>query len=253
MVAVGALSRDYELVSEAMSFDAGITRVGSKNLRRLTVLLEPAELDLTESMRSEFLSNARFFLQVRERMRASLFENPLHDRYFLRGFLWPLYQPNDTVNAIHEDILTQSRCLGLPAAEFAAMTKGAANGATAKCDVQKPFRFDFVYNPIGKYLMLIGPPNYRSSALRTHDLDAYVRLVRLQMVIVAAGLSDDQIGPFLERTGPELANPYTGKPMDWDPVARRLWFQPLGTSRLLDVDIPPKVKGPVRLPVVKKP
>jgi len=53
------------------------------------------------------------------------------------------------------------------------------------------------------------------------------RIVVLQTMLHEAKVTDDQVPAFLQRSGPDYGNPYTGLPLEWRPEDRTLTFKPL--------------------------
>jgi hypothetical protein len=76
------------------------------------------------------------------------------------------------------------------------------------------------YNPVGKLITFIYAPQPTMYFERLLDTDTLVRLVALQAELVAAG------GEATPALLAKHANPYTGKPFDWDAEKRRLSFEP---------------------------
>ena len=85
--------------------------------------------------------------------------------------------------------------------------------------------FFYLRNPFGKILQLIGDPLYKDYIFKQHDTDGYVRLVALQLKLIAEHVSPTNIPQALEKSGPEFRNPYTLNPMEWDAAASQLRFE----------------------------
>ncbi len=88
-----------------------------------------------------------------------------------------------------------------------------------------------IYNPIGKLLAAIALPAFADYIPRVYDLDGTMRLVALQLEIYNKQLPDSEIPHFLETAGKSFADPYTGKPMQWDAGKRRLYFKGMGAKQ----------------------
>lgn len=81
-----------------------------------------------------------------------------------------------------------------------------------------------LYNPVGKYGVSVGMNGvYESYVPRLSSLIAITRLARLQVEVVTDGIDDTGI-PTRIAANKELYDPYTGKPMGWDPGKRQLYF-----------------------------
>lgn len=83
------------------------------------------------------------------------------------------------------------------------------------------FRFR---NPAGKLLVEVAAPEYTDYIERQHDTDGYIRLVALQLKLAADEVPESRIAEVINNSGPEYRNPYTLKPMDWDPTAGVISF-----------------------------
>lgn len=93
------------------------------------------------------------------------------------------------------------------------------------------FGFEFLYlrNPIGKILASIAQPAYINYIERQHDTDGYMRLVSLQLELAAENnLNEDRIKHIMVKH----PNPYTGKPMDFDPKTKQITFTGRQPSRV---------------------
>jgi hypothetical protein len=88
----------------------------------------------------------------------------------------------------------------------------------------------WLYNPIGKILAGIAMPEYGIYAYRLHDLAGYSRLVELQRQLVLNHTPPEKIAEFIAARDINLRDPYTDKPMVYDPVAQTISFTPRGNN-----------------------
>lgn len=86
--------------------------------------------------------------------------------------------------------------------------------------------WDWIYGMRGKVVAAIAPYAPDNEIARMHDLDALVRAVALHAQIVTQGVKDEEIAQFLASSDKRFADPYTGKPMRWDPMERQIFFTP---------------------------
>jgi hypothetical protein len=86
---------------------------------------------------------------------------------------------------------------------------------------------DYIYNPIGKILVRISAPGGLEYIQSMCDLDGMNRIVALQILIRSRHLRDEDIADFLQHTGPQYTNPFTGQPMDVTAGKPTITFQPL--------------------------
>jgi len=88
--------------------------------------------------------------------------------------------------------------------------------------------WQYIDNPAGNFLRRVAVTDESKEAyarLRLHDVRAYARLVALQAEVLAANVETGRLDALLAAADARFHDPYTGKPMAWDPAARRLSFQ----------------------------
>ena len=86
-----------------------------------------------------------------------------------------------------------------------------------------------LFNPVGKMVVSIAATSYEDYILRPYDVAAFQRLVYLVYQIRRQGIASSEIPMFLKQH-PEWANhPVDGTPFRWNPVARELTIDPVGT------------------------
>ncbi len=56
------------------------------------------------------------------------------------------------------------------------------------------------------------------------DLIGYTRLLDLQRRVIEVGAAPDRVASLVAAAGPGLMDPYTEKPMQWNPASKRLSF-----------------------------
>lgn len=96
-------------------------------------------------------------------------------------------------------------------------------------------------NPVGRLtICMMGP---RRSWLESNNFfgsEALLRAVRLQAMIIERRLRDAEIEDFLRNAGPDLMDPYTGKPVIWDAATRVLRIDGFSGSKFdrTEVSVP---------------
>jgi hypothetical protein len=245
LVAVSFLRRDYGLLSDAVATFPDRVRADKERWLRLAQPLGREELDWSRALRGEFRTGARL-LQALSRMpmeppasadcadtnkqdcvKPSQSLRSLHHPLWFRT---PLYRAQATINRQAENI---SRLIAITKEQPGQMLTDArawreeAEGSAKKSPSSGVSQW-FAYNPVGKQLADPTIPVERLAQL--YDLDGYVRLVNLQIQITVLGLSEAEVGPFLQTTAAEFTNPYTGRAMDWDAKSRTLSFAGHGTG-----------------------
>lgn len=84
-----------------------------------------------------------------------------------------------------------------------------------------------VYNPIGKILVAIAAPAYKSYLLRPYDGAALQRLVRLSFEIRRQQIVPSGVEAFLRQHPEWSTHPVSGRPFVWRATAREIAIQPL--------------------------
>src|SRR5208282_1568199 len=115
-----------------------------------------------------------------------------------------------------DETIAQSRgsCEKLPREE-------PTSGVRAKL----PF-YDYVYNPIGKILVVMSASSGLDFLETFCDLEGMRRIVALQAMLRARQVPDEEVAEFLRQAGPAFGNPYTGLPMQWNAAGHALSFEP---------------------------
>lgn len=195
-------ARDLLVLSELLRTQRTAMAPLAARAGKVAAPLSPQEMSLKEALDAEFRLAANTMLQ---------FAQPAGARWAdanLSGIPAPLvgalYQPKATVNLLHRSRIGDAARLQQELSDWTA----------------------FVYNPVGKLLLRLQMPDLSHVSDQMRDIDGIARLVSLQAAIVAAGIDNDAVATFAARKYPTLADPHTGKPMDWDPAAGTLGFAP---------------------------
>ena len=87
-------------------------------------------------------------------------------------------------------------------------------------------------NPIGKILANTAKGDgWLRFIERQHDVEGYLRLVSLQLLIAKNKVSEVAVPPFLASAPQTLRNPYSLNPMIWDSKSKRIIFEARQESR----------------------
>jgi hypothetical protein len=84
----------------------------------------------------------------------------------------------------------------------------------------------YVYNPIGKILVQISAPGGDEYLKSLCDLQGMDGIVALQLAARVEHVPDAGIADFVKRSTHDYANPYTGKPFDWNERDGGISFEP---------------------------
>jgi hypothetical protein len=90
-----------------------------------------------------------------------------------------------------------------------------------------PSAWDISIDPFGSLFVadyVEGQLKTREMIRQMHIIDGRLRLSTLLVRIIDENIADTSITQFLESVGPEFSDPFTGKPMRWDPKQRVIYF-----------------------------
>lgn len=90
-----------------------------------------------------------------------------------------------------------------------------------------PSAWDISVDPFGSLFLadyVEGQLKTRQMIRQMHIIDGRLRLSTLLVRIIDERIADTAIAQFLESAGPEFSDPFTGKPMRWDPKERTIYF-----------------------------
>lgn len=234
MVQTAQISADLKVFSELVG-RYGVPKAYARKIAATLAPLTDGERDTATVMRTEAL--------VMESMRdRALLLSSADAEGWAMGRLgaylvMPFYQPNATFNRYAHAWAFQMEMARVPPANF--VEQLAAHEQRFKdsfANVQVHW-YDW-YNPIGKLFFAIGSPgSFAKFLARLHDLDGQFRLIALQVQIKQRAIPDGRIEGYLEKAGPEYHDPYTNKPMRWDPTTRSLSFEGYGSGEKKPVDV----------------
>jgi hypothetical protein len=217
MVAAAAFSRSVLFLSDLMRSEA---RLAASNREAIAKALRPLtaqEHSVAPMLRSEFRLMARTVKQFDAGTLDLSGESGGDALKWLA--MTPLHRANATLNRAWPSYRGLIEAERLPASAFQDAAKKLRE-SSVRLAVPS---LDWVYNPVGKLVLAIGVPQLSEYVGRMHDVDALTRLVAAQARI-APGSDEATIRHALVDTA--LANPYTGKPMEFEPKARTLSFAP---------------------------
>lgn len=232
MVAVATIHGNAQLISEiATTFplDGQTLAIAIDTVRPLAA----SGSDLGKVFRYEFAYGMHIFAH------ASTYSNqPCPSELWLDCLLQRLVdslllKPNATINLHYETYRNATALNRLPAPAFIETVRSRRADKQSQSDW--PWSWHFAYNPVGKIFASMAGNLHDSFTGRIHNLDGFLRLVSLQIAIKQAAIRDADIPEFLGRTRPELRNPYTGEPMQWDRQSRALYFN--GMSEKTDEEL----------------
>lgn len=88
----------------------------------------------------------------------------------------------------------------------------------------------YLYNPAGKITVAVGASSAQASyGYRMQDLLGFSRMVELQRRLAADQVSGDAVAAYIEKSGAELPDPYTGRAFRYDASQRKIFMDAHGT------------------------
>lgn len=201
MIATRFVLANLHLLSEILA-SSPIRERDTALVERMLRPLDDEDHSLAAPLRNEYrLAAATFFQSYERGVREDMEKRAWFIRATALPFVSAAMRPNHTTNLLQE--------------RFAKLPDKRRFGESA---------WDFLYNPLGKYLVYETPPDLSMYSARLRDLDGFVRLVRLQWQIGNNRLAAEHVPAFLASSPQALRDPYTGQPMNWNAESRTLWF-----------------------------
>jgi len=222
-IASNFLIRNYALASQIVARHRDRPGV----MAHLAGMLKPftsEEKDYKKAFSGEFQWGAHMYATLHNQQSEYGFFTG-ESRLWDRAASSMLYKPNATINLQHQWAVRMQALTDVPAHSLAE-TVQQIDGEFSK--FTNPFRVDMGYNPVGKILVAIGASSPQSHARyigRVHNLDGYMRLLRMQLDIYGKKVPVKDIGSHLENSPADLFDPYRNQPFRWDPDKRELWFE----------------------------
>jgi len=225
MIMRRAVQRDLQALVELAAFrPAALGARARAPLGAVLVPLTEAERTMEAAFWHEFRVAASLYQGVGQRALSGmeLTDVPTVEWWWqLRRFA---YLPNATVNRdfeLREPIGAALRAAPAQlAGELAAAAASSEERAAALAASLAPH--NLVGNRLAPRVFFEGT----EYALAVQDLDGLLRLVRSALLVARASGSPDKIPAALAGAGALAADPYTGKPLEWDADTKSVWFNP---------------------------
>lgn len=185
--------------------------------------LEQKELSMSNAIKNEFQNSdsiLRYVIRSAREKNEGFFDS---ERYLVNSLLEPLWQPNDMRNDSLKFYRRYEQIGRLTAPELSDYIK---NKATAEIGDRYAYHWNYVYNPLGKFIASAAGPDYflLGYIVRPHNLDARIRLIAVRFNILKNRIPRRRIPSYLEKIDASLKNPYTGETPHWDSKTSTLYF-----------------------------
>lgn len=221
LIAAGFVRRQARLVSEWLTANPQLASAYRTQLAAVTEPLNKQQFDFYSSFVNEYRDVADV-LPGGMWSRSTPKSGNLASRFGERLLFAVGYKRQATLNRFHEILWEALRRSRLDAAELLALQLVRYSGAAANFKETDIF---FTTNPVGSVLASRAVMNWDNYTLRLHDLDAFLRLVDAQRLILAKRVPPTDVEAFLNQLGDGHLDPYTRKPMAWNASTKTLSVQ----------------------------
>ena len=220
MISVAVLQRKYRLASEIMTAYPELVRHYPAKMAQITLPLPGKVTNLIRALGGEFRFVAYFYRNI-EHMNEQTSGDDIFSNFFNSIQLAGGYRTNATVNEAYARYWEGAQL-------YAKTPKEVLAGHTAlslKQNEFDPWTLNaIIYNPIGKILVNVAMLDYSDYSFRLYDLVGLSRLIDIQRRIIEGNIDPEKLTEFLAGTGPNLMDPYTEEPMQWNATQKTIYF-----------------------------
>lgn len=224
------VQKKHRIASELIATYPQIAFDYNELLAKITMPSPPKSTNFGRTLDGEFLRYVCMMQNLKETHDASgkgSKDDPI--RIASRFISLSPFRLNATNNLYYEHMRAVSNAYSKNGTEI------TASATTFESDINANTMLDprrWFYNPIGHYLAGLDLMAYKKYAYRLHDLAGYSRLVELQRQLALNRTPPEKMAEFIATTDTNLSDPYSGKPMSYDPITQTISFTPRGTSTL---------------------
>jgi hypothetical protein len=232
LIASANLKTDYYFLNDFLDYKPAIAQSHFNQIESILAHLSAADTDLTQAIKGKFRYGARFakriafdtdgLLDNKEMLDENL---GTMDKVGLYLNYTPLYRPNASLNRQAEIFDRYLALAALPAAELLAKKAAVLENLERDFNPDNHKLRDYTYNPLGYSGISLGLPSFLDYMLSAHELDGYVRLLKLKLNIRKQSIPLGDMPRYLATSDAPLFNPFTKKPMSWDTADNKLYFK----------------------------
>lgn len=231
MIGLAMVQRDMRILSELI---ARYPRIASYRERLLPIFtpINTSAYSLAPSLQYERDWQLRVLDDLQDNIDESLKKKEIGDRSTLSKFRDFFFKRNATENLAYKTLSIRIDAIQANAPQL--------DKAFSDYEIKKKSLMGFsiggiyfLYNPVGKLLLAVGEPTYITYAERQIDTDGYIRLIAMQMKLIAENVPANKVKPVVLSADKSFRNPYTEEPMEWDAENQELKFQGHVPSNLL--------------------
>jgi hypothetical protein len=210
MIALAMIQRDTRILSELLVKYPTLAKQHQAQLTPLLETISTLEYNLKKAFRSECAMGYPMFNNLKYAFANELVADSSSLKKIPVNMLGKIgYSPNATNNAALARCNSRVKLAESDAQSFDTAKAEDLKAAQETMDVVN-VRLLTQKNPVGRILLGIAEPDYSSYVERQHDLDGYLKMVKIQLDVLADGVAKNKIVAI------EVHDPYTQKLMHFD-------------------------------------
>ena len=217
MVAVAMMQRDTRILSELMTKYPEIATKYSAQLMPMFETVSTAEYNLEKSFKNE----RDMSLQVMSNLKHATAKDVSNNSSLIKNTLISIstlgFQPNATTNLFYDWGTLRLELAQAKASQLDEVKEKSRN--KHKDFLGIGYGWFYIKNPVGKILASIAEPDYENYIERQHDLDGYLKMLKMQLDVLADVVAKDKT------SGIKVHDPYTQKLMQYDVDTGVLTFE----------------------------
>lgn len=211
LIAIASIQKDYQATAELIRH----ARLSQQQLQRLTTMLPPWSPEMI-GMDQAFRFEAMF-------LSASLEKTTGKGKWLERL----VFKKNATRNKMTRTFMAISKTALFPPDQLYKLRQGNSHLSAE----QTRIGVEFLYNSVGAVLNSIAVPQVSGYLYKATSLEVKRRMLLILLKAKALQIPVSTMAGFIQKLGPEYANPYTKEPMQWDAKKNVLYIDSPETDR----------------------
>ena len=208
MVAISMMQRDTRILSELMTKYPEIATKYSAQLMPMLETVSTPEYNLEKSFKYE----QDMSLQVMDNLKYATAKEVSNSSSLIKNNLISIsslgFQPNASTNLFYDWGTSRLELAQASASQLDEVKEKTR--ATHKDLLGLGYGWFYIKNPVGKILASIAEPDYANYIERQHDLDGYLKMVKMQLDVLTDGTGRNKTLSI------KVHDPYTQKLMQYD-------------------------------------
>jgi uncharacterized RDD family membrane protein YckC len=179
--------------------------------------ISTSERDMYKISNRIFIENLSTYLNIFNRHQ-NIYKSRSHHltKDVVKNSKSIIFKPHKTINREFFAQFSLVKFSQMDGKDFAKLSK--------RIYLEKPSTLDYLNNFWGSILTSISVPIYKSYIAKFYDIDGYINMLKLKMLIIDQDISAQQIPIFIESQSDSLFNPYTEEALEWDSENSILYF-----------------------------